>query len=215
MDECRGGLSALLRSLCAQVSSRPGRHRAWSPTWPTTVLTCSSRWTAASCPGKAARTPPFAGAAGLSGARPVDVPPDFYMVGFLLLVNGHLEKTAGSQAAVTCSTGHGTQSLSWPLAIGSSDPDRDPVTGSDFRLECFTSDYHPAMVGCRLTLRSRPSPSPWPCRPVAEQPTKPSSSTSPTSLSSCSGRRKFRPGRTWRLTGYWRSGSSATCQSSR
>jgi hypothetical protein len=90
---------------------------------------------------------PFAGAVGLSGALPVDVPPDFYLVGFLLLVNGHLEKTAGSQATVTCSIGHGTQSLSWPLAIGSSDRDRDPVTGSDFRLECFTSDYNPAMVG--------------------------------------------------------------------
>jgi hypothetical protein len=88
---------------------------------------------------------PFAGAAGLSGALSVDVPPDFYMVGFLLLVNGHLEKTAGSQAVVTCSIGHGTQSLSWLLAIGGGD--RDPVTGSDFRLECFTSDYNPVMVG--------------------------------------------------------------------
>jgi len=90
---------------------------------------------------------PFAGAVGLSGALTVDVPPDFNMAGFLLLVNGHLEKTDGSQAAMTCSIGHGTQSLSWPLAIGSSNPDRDPVTGSDFRLECFTSDYNPAMVG--------------------------------------------------------------------
>jgi hypothetical protein len=90
---------------------------------------------------------PFAGAAGLSGALSVNVPTDFNMLGFLLVVNGHLEKTAKSQAVVTCSIGHGTQSLSWPLAIGSSDPDRDPVTGSDFRLECFTSDYNPTMVG--------------------------------------------------------------------
>ena len=88
---------------------------------------------------------PFAGSAGLSGALSVDVPPDFSMLGFLLVVNGHLEKTAKSQAVVTCSIGHGTQSQSWPLGIPSRD--RDPVTGSDFSLECFTSDYNPAMVG--------------------------------------------------------------------
>ena len=88
---------------------------------------------------------PFAGAAGLSGALSVNVPTDFSMLGFLLVVNGHLEKTAKSQAVVTCSIGHGTQSQSWPLGIPSRD--RDPVTGSDFSLECFTSDYNPAMVG--------------------------------------------------------------------
>jgi len=60
------------------------------------------------------------------------------------VVNGHLEKTPGSEAVVTCSIGHGTQSLSWPLAYPR---DRDPVTGSDFHLECFTSDYNPATVG--------------------------------------------------------------------
>jgi len=87
---------------------------------------------------------PFAGAAGLSGALSVDVPPDFNMAGFLLVVNGHLEKTPGSQAVVTCSIGHGTQSLSSPLAYPR---DRDPVTGSDFHLEIFTSDYNPATVG--------------------------------------------------------------------
>ncbi len=90
---------------------------------------------------------PFAGAVGLSGGLSVDVPPDFSLVGFLLLVNGHLEKTTGSQAAVTCSIGYGTQSLSWPLAIGSSDPGRDRGTSSDFSLECFTRDYNPAIVG--------------------------------------------------------------------
>jgi hypothetical protein len=63
------------------------------------------------------------------------------------VVNGHLEKTVKSQAAVTCSIGHGTQSQSWPLGIPARDRDRDPVTGSDFSLECFTSDYNPAMVG--------------------------------------------------------------------
>jgi hypothetical protein len=88
---------------------------------------------------------PFAGAAGLSGALSVDVPPSFNMMGFLLLVNGHLEKTAASQAMVTCSIGHATQFLSWPFALPAQD--RDPVTGSDFRLECFSSDYNPTMVG--------------------------------------------------------------------
>ena len=44
---------------------------------------------------------PFAGAAGLSGALSVNVPTDFSMLGFLLVVNGHLEKTAKSQAVVT------------------------------------------------------------------------------------------------------------------
>jgi hypothetical protein len=87
---------------------------------------------------------PFAGAAGLSGALSVDVPPDVNLTGFLLVVNGHLEKTPASQAVVTCSVGHGTQSVSWPLAYPT---DRDPGTGSDFHLECFTSDYNPATVG--------------------------------------------------------------------
>ena len=90
---------------------------------------------------------PFAGAAGLSGALSVDVPPDLNMAGFLLVVNGHLEKTPASQAVVTCSIGHGTQSLSSPLAYPR---DQDPVTGSDFHLECFTSDYNPATVGVPL-----------------------------------------------------------------
>ncbi len=40
---------------------------------------------------------PFAGAAGLSGALSVDVPPEFNMVGFLLLVNGHLERPPGAR----------------------------------------------------------------------------------------------------------------------
>jgi hypothetical protein len=87
---------------------------------------------------------PFAGAAGLSGALSVDVPPDANLAGFLLVVNGHLEKTPASQAVVTCSIGHGTQAVSWPLAYPT---DRDPGTGSDFHLECFTSDYNPATVG--------------------------------------------------------------------
>ena len=52
---------------------------------------------------------PFAGAAGLSGALSVDVPPDSTMVGFLLVVNGHLEKTPASQAVVTCSAGRRSQ----------------------------------------------------------------------------------------------------------
>ncbi len=66
---------------------------------------------------------PFAGAAGLSGALSVDVPPDFNLLGFLLVVNGHVEKTVKSQAVVTCSIGHGTQSQSWQLGIPAGDGD--------------------------------------------------------------------------------------------
>src|ERR1700691_3438050 len=58
---------------------------------------------------------PFAGAAGLSGALSLDVPPNFNLAGFLLVVNGHLEKTPASQAVVTSSTGLRTQSMSWAL----------------------------------------------------------------------------------------------------
>lgn len=102
---------------------------------------------------------PFAGAVGLSGELSVSVPEDFNLLGFLLAVNGHVGKTAGSQALVTCSIGHGTQSLEWPLeslsgavSSGSSGtrggrPGQDGTLVSDFRVECFTSDFNQAMVG--------------------------------------------------------------------
>ena len=89
---------------------------------------------------------PLTGATALSGAVAVDVPESFDMLGFLLVANGHLDKTPGGQALVTCSIGHGTQSLPWPLTAPAG-ADRDPVSGSDFQVECFTSDYNPASVG--------------------------------------------------------------------
>ena len=46
---------------------------------------------------------------------------------------------------MTCSIGHGAQTQTW--ALSGPALDRDPVTGSDFSLECFTSDYNPAMKG--------------------------------------------------------------------
>lgn len=89
---------------------------------------------------------PFTGAIALSGAVAVDLPEAFNLLGFLLVANGHIEKTPASQALVTCSIGHGAQSLPWPLTA-SATTDRDPVSGSDFQAECFTGDYNPASVG--------------------------------------------------------------------
>jgi hypothetical protein len=102
---------------------------------------------------------PFAGAVGLSGGLSVSVPEEFNLVGFLLVVNGHLEKTDGSQALLTCSIGHGAHSVEWPLVsiAGAESPGPSRTRGegpgevstlsSDFRVECFTSDFNPAMVG--------------------------------------------------------------------
>ena len=101
---------------------------------------------------------PFAGAAGLSGALSVNVPTDLNMLGFLLVVNGHLEKTAKSQAVVTCSIGHGTQSQSWPLGIPPGTGTRSPAPTSAWNASPATTT--PPWSGYLPTLRSRPSPSP-------------------------------------------------------
>src|ERR1700728_2604286 len=90
---------------------------------------------------------PFTGATALSGAVTVDLPETFPMLGVLLIANGHIEKTSGSQALVTCSIGLGTQSLPWP-PTAASDADRNAAGGSsDFQAECFTSASNPALVG--------------------------------------------------------------------
>jgi hypothetical protein len=102
---------------------------------------------------------PFAGAVGLAGALSVSVPEALRLVGFVLVVQGHLERSAGSQALVTCSIGHGTSTVAWPLVslagAESAEPSRtregppaeDSRLSADFRLECFTSDFNPASVG--------------------------------------------------------------------
>jgi hypothetical protein len=89
---------------------------------------------------------PFTGATALSGAVAVDLPETFDLLGFVLIANGHLEKTPGSQALVTCSIGLGTQSLPWPPTTASN-ADRNAGGGSDFQAECFTSASNPALVG--------------------------------------------------------------------
>jgi hypothetical protein len=102
---------------------------------------------------------PFAGTVGLSGELSVNVQEEFDLMGFLLVVRGDIEKTDGSQGLVTCSIGHGTQSFEWPLVSvagtlspGPSDTTEErrgeaSVLSSDFRVECFTSDFNPAILG--------------------------------------------------------------------
>lgn len=95
---------------------------------------------------------PFAAALGMGGQLAVSVPEELDLIGFLLVVNGHVERTPGSQAVVACSIGHGARSIEWPLesiAGAPSGDNRDEVSfaDADFRLECFTSDFNPAMVG--------------------------------------------------------------------
>jgi hypothetical protein len=102
---------------------------------------------------------PFAGAIGLSGTLSASMPEDFELLGFLLVVNCHVAKTAGSQALVACSIGHGTDAVAWPVGSPEGTPsvglsrtreepaNEDSLFEKDFRMECFTSDFNPAMVG--------------------------------------------------------------------
>jgi hypothetical protein len=102
---------------------------------------------------------PFSGAVGLSGALSVTLPEELNLLGFLLAVNGHIDRTEGSQAVVTCSVGHGTQSVQWPLVSvagtptptmprsRSADAEESRILSSEFRIECFTSDFNPSAVG--------------------------------------------------------------------
>jgi hypothetical protein len=102
---------------------------------------------------------PFGGAVGLAGTLSVNVPEALKLVGFVLVVNGHIDKTDGAQATLTCSFGHGTHALQWPLSsiagVAAADPatavGRDQqqlfTTSGDFRAECFTSDFNPSILG--------------------------------------------------------------------
>jgi len=104
---------------------------------------------------------PFAGAVALSGALSVALPEDLNMLGFLLVVNGHLDRTPGSQAVVSCFLGHGADSIVWPLKSMAGKPTPDPdepgddgqhtdrgiLLSEEFRVECFTSEGNPASVG--------------------------------------------------------------------
>jgi hypothetical protein len=100
---------------------------------------------------------PFAGATGLSGALSVTIPDEFLLVGFLLVVNGEVSMSLGSQATVTGSLGSATRAVEWPIADPAGTP--DPRGSSDdaapaslmietgFSVECFTRDTRPGAAG--------------------------------------------------------------------
>jgi hypothetical protein len=110
---------------------------------------------------------PLAGATALSGAVSVDVPSDYNLEGFLLVVRGVIDATARTEAVVSCSIGHSTHFLQWPPPANAepdrsgsrpattatdrsgsqADADPHPITSWDFGLECFTSDQRPGAQG--------------------------------------------------------------------
>jgi hypothetical protein len=101
---------------------------------------------------------PFAGALGLSGSLSVTMPDEYPLVGFLLIVSGNLDKSLGSAAAVSCSLGHTTKSIEWPVGRpeGLTDPkslgpDKPFPEGSfletGFNVVCFVDDTRPGGVG--------------------------------------------------------------------
>ncbi len=106
-----------------------------------------------------AQDSPFAAALGMAGQLTVSLPETLDLIGFLLVLNGHVERTPGSQAVIACSIGHGARSLEWPLTsvagapsaplpeTSAEDAGEASILEADFRLECFTSDFNPATVG--------------------------------------------------------------------
>jgi hypothetical protein len=103
---------------------------------------------------------PFTGAIGLSGALTASIPDEFLLVGFLLVVNGELSRSLGSEAVVTGSIGSATHSVEWPIANPAGTPRLGPSrTGEEeplpegslletgFSVECFTRDTRPGAVG--------------------------------------------------------------------
>jgi hypothetical protein len=102
----------------------------------------------------------FAGAIGLSGALAASIPDEFLLVGFLLVVNGELSRSLGSEAVVTCSIGSATHSVEWPIANPAGTPglgtsrtgEEEPfpegsILETGFSVECFTRDTRPGAVG--------------------------------------------------------------------
>jgi hypothetical protein len=103
---------------------------------------------------------PFAGAMGLSGALSVSMPDDYHLAGFLLIVRGSLTKSLGSGAALSCSIGHATKTIEWPLDSVSGIKTAGPSnTGQEepfpegsfldtsFNSVCFMADTPPGRVG--------------------------------------------------------------------
>jgi hypothetical protein len=101
---------------------------------------------------------PFVGSMGLSGSLSVTMPDDFPLVGFLLIVRGHLVQSLGSEAAVSCSIGHATKSIEWPLGSASGLRASGPDAGDEpfpegsfldasFNAVAFVEDTRPGGVG--------------------------------------------------------------------
>jgi hypothetical protein len=103
---------------------------------------------------------PFAGTIGLSGSLTPSIPDEFFLVGLLLVVNGELSRSLGSEAVVTGSIGSAAHSVEWPIANPAGTPNLEPsrtaeeapfpegsILETGFRVECFTRDTRPGAVG--------------------------------------------------------------------
>jgi hypothetical protein len=105
---------------------------------------------------------PLAGATGLAGALPVDVPRDYFLAGFHLVVDdGFLLMTPHSEALFTCSIGHSSTAVELPKGYALAPiptnppasgerPRFEPGDGASFPAECFTGDANTAIVGIPL-----------------------------------------------------------------
>jgi hypothetical protein len=109
---------------------------------------------------RSGRDEPFTGAIGLSGALAVRVPDEFPLLGFLLIVNGQVTRTPGVEATVTCSLGHTSHAIEWPVDRpgGLQDPPPSDTGGEDalsddevfdrgFSVQCLMLDNRPGSVG--------------------------------------------------------------------
>ena len=83
---------------------------------------------------------PFARTMGLSGSLSVSMPDTYPLVGFLLIVGGAVMKSFRSEAAVSCSIGHSTKSIEWPVG------DSGPKDLLDFEVRCLLTDSPPQGV---------------------------------------------------------------------
>jgi hypothetical protein len=102
---------------------------------------------------------PFTGAIGLSGALEVSIPDQFPLLGFLLIVNGQITKTLGVEATVTCSLGHTSHAIEWPVDRPGGLKDPPPDAGDEeafsddevfdrgFSVQCLMLDNPPGAVG--------------------------------------------------------------------
>jgi len=102
---------------------------------------------------------PFAGAIGLSGALDMSIPDEYPLLGFLLIVNGQITKTPGVEATVTCSLGHTSHAIEWPVDRPGGLKDPPPDTAGDeaisddevfdrgFSVQCLMLDNRPGAVG--------------------------------------------------------------------